>query len=116
MDAYFDEFKEKMENRFRIPKTLVDEYEKDICFLVDYDKTYIQIVQPRMAWVKPLPYEINIDEARDIIVALLNEPIDDKVSYFGTYNEAKDQIEVEFKIPQIFKRGRKKWKKYRRNL
>ena len=78
-----------MENRYRIPQTLVDEFEKEICFLVDCDKTYIQAVQPRVAWVKPLPYEINIDEARDIIVALLKEPVDAKASYFGTYDEAK---------------------------
>jgi hypothetical protein len=44
MDVYFDDFKAKMENRFRIPQTLVEEFEKDICFLVDYDKTYIQAV------------------------------------------------------------------------
>lgn len=41
VDAYFDEFRAKMENRHRIPQTLVDEFEKEICFLVDCDKTYI---------------------------------------------------------------------------
>jgi hypothetical protein len=112
MDAYFDDFKEKMQNRFRIPKTLVEEYEKDICFLVDYDKTYIQVVKLRMAWVKPLPYEVNIDETRDIIIALLNEPLDTKATHFGTYDEAKDIIEVEIKIPQILKRGRKRMEEF----
>lgn len=37
MDAYFENFKEKIQNRFRIPKQLVDDYEKDICFLVNCD-------------------------------------------------------------------------------
>ena len=41
MDAYFESFKEKMKNRFRIPQQLVDEYEEGICFLVDWDKVYI---------------------------------------------------------------------------
>lgn len=44
MDAYFNYFKQRIDNRFRIPQTLVEEYDKDICFLVDYDKTYIQAV------------------------------------------------------------------------
>lgn len=58
--------------------------------------------------VKPLPYEVNIDETRDIIIALLNELLDTKDGHFGTYDEAKERIEVKIKIPQILKRGRKK--------
>lgn len=107
MDAYFEDFKERMQSRYRIPKQLVEEYEKDICFLVDCDKVHIQAVQPRVAWVKPLSYEVNINETRDIIEALINEPINPKAIYFGTYEEAKDRITVEIKIPQILKRGRK---------
>ena len=61
MDAYFDNFKEKMQNIFKIPKQLVDDYEEDICFLVDFDNVDIQAVKRRTVWVKPLPYEINID-------------------------------------------------------
>lgn len=32
IDAYFDDFKAKMENRFTILKTLIEEYEKDMLF------------------------------------------------------------------------------------
>ena len=38
MDDYFDAFKENMNNRFRIPKKLVDDYRDDICFMVDSEK------------------------------------------------------------------------------
>ena len=38
MDNYFESFKEKMQNIFRVPRKLVEDYEKDICFMVDYDK------------------------------------------------------------------------------
>ena len=69
MDNYFEVFKEKMNNRFQIPPKLVEDYKDDICFMVDYDRVYIQEVIPRVAWVKPLPYEINTNEARDIIEA-----------------------------------------------
>ena len=78
MDSYFDSFKEKMNNRFQIPHKLVDDYKDDICFMVDSDRVCIQDVQPRVVWVKPLPYEVNIDETKDIIEALINEPIDPK--------------------------------------
>ena len=41
MDKYFEVFKKKMNNRFQIPPKLVEDYEDDICFMVDYDKVYI---------------------------------------------------------------------------
>ena len=46
---------------------------------------HIQAVRPRVAWVKPLGYEVNIDDTRDIIEALVNEPMDPKAPYFCTY-------------------------------
>lgn len=50
-------------------------------------------------WVKPLGYEVNIDETKDIIESLVNEPIDPKATYFGTYDQAKAKIELEIKLP-----------------
>ena len=67
----------------------MEDYKDDICFMVDCDRVYIQVVIPRVAWVKPLPYEINIDEARDIILALVNELAIPNILAFGTYDEAK---------------------------
>ena len=61
-----------------------------------------------MAWVKPLPYEINIDEAKDIIEALVNEPAIPNIPSFGTYEEAKKRIELSIKIPQAVSRGKKR--------
>ena len=82
MDAYFEKFKGRMHSMFRIPKQLVDDYEQNICFLVGCDKVHIQVVRPRIAWVKPLEYEVNIDETRDIIEDLINELVDPKDTYF----------------------------------
>ena len=107
MDNYCEVFKEKMNNRFQIPLKLVEDYKKDVCFMVDYDRVYIQAVRPRVAWVKPLPYEVNIDETKDIIEALVNEPIDPKLPVFGTYDEAKSRIELSIKIPQDLNRVKK---------
>ncbi|GLJ11594.1 hypothetical protein SUGI_0172270 [Cryptomeria japonica] len=63
---------------------------------------------PRVAWVKPLPYEINIDEARDIIEALINEPAIPNTPTFGTYDEAKARIELEIKLPKAITSTKRK--------
>lgn len=64
-----------------------------------------------MTWVKPLEYEINIDDTKDIIEALLNEHVDPKATYFTTYDEAKTRIELEIKLPQAINKGRKRVEK-----
>ena len=48
---------------------------------------------------KPLGYEVNIDETKDIIEKLVNEPVDPKVAYFGSYDEVKARIDLEIKLP-----------------
>ena len=53
-------------------------------------------------------YEVNIDETKDIIEALINEPINPKAAYFGTYEEAKARIELEVKFSQVVNKGRKR--------
>ena len=76
--------------------------------MVDYDKVYIQAVIPRVAWVKPLSYEINIDEFRDIIEVLVNEPANLNFPTFGTYEEAKKRIQLSIKILEALSRGKKR--------
>jgi hypothetical protein len=41
LDNYFEDFKERMNKRFRIPPKLVEDYKDDVCFMVDCDKVYI---------------------------------------------------------------------------
>lgn len=97
MDNYFNVLKDKMNNKFRIPKKLVEDYKDDVCFMVDCNKVKvnIQAVKARFVWVKPLSYKVNIDETKDIIETLFNELVD----HFGTYEEAKEIIELEIKLP-----------------
>ena len=102
-----------MNRKYRIPKKLLEDYKDDICFMVDCDKVYMQEVKPRVVWVKPLIYEVNIDDTKDIIEALLNEPIDPKAPYFGTCEEAKARIELEIKLPQVVNKGKKRIAKLR---
>ena len=108
IDSYFDAFKENMNNRFMIPQKFVENYRDDVCFMVDYENVYIQAIKPRTVWVKPLGYEVNIDETNDIIEALINEPINSKATYFGKYEEVKARIEMEIKLPRVVNKGRKR--------
>ena len=71
MTSYFEDFKKSMKQRLSILFLLVEKHVNDICFLVDIDFTYIQAAIPRVRWLRPLGYEINVDEASATITALL---------------------------------------------
>ena len=88
----FAKFKKSMKVTFRIPTSLFEAHVKDICFLVDTNSTYDQVVVPRVRWVKALPYEVNIDETSIAIIALLSEEVDKDAPYFGAFEEAKARI------------------------
>ena len=45
-----------------MPVLLVEQHYNDICFLVDSNDTYVQYSIPRVRWLRPLGYEINVDE------------------------------------------------------
>ena len=55
----------------RIVISLVGKHYNDIFFLVDIDYTYIQVVIPRVRWLRPLGYETNVDEALATITTFL---------------------------------------------
>ena len=41
MDNYFEDFKARMNKKFKILPKLVEDYKDDICFMVDCDRVYI---------------------------------------------------------------------------
>ena len=89
MTSFFENFKNSMKQRLMIPISLVEKHINDICFLVDIDYTYIQVAIPRVRWLRPLGYEINVDEASVAITALLVEDMDKEAKPFGTYDIVK---------------------------
>lgn len=54
---------------------MVEKHYNDICFLVDSNYTFVQAATPRVRWLSPLGYEINVDEASAAITVLLAEEI-----------------------------------------
>ena len=110
--SYFEEFKKSIKAIFRIPKSLVETHAKDICFLVDTNYTYAQVVVPRVRWLKDLPYEVKIDETSAAIIALFSKEVDKNAQNFGTYEETKERITTNLQITKVVRKNFKKIKNF----
>ena len=111
MTSYFEDFKKTMKQRLRILVSLVKNHVNDVCFLVDIDYTYIQAAILRIRWLRPLGYEINIDEASVEIKTFLVEEIDKSAPHFGTYDVVRSKVYMKLKIAFTIKRKDKLVKK-----
>ena len=74
---------------------------------MDEDHTYVQEAIPKVKWLKPFPYEINVDEASTTITALLEEDIDKSATSFGNYEEAKSRITIDLKTATVLRKKNK---------
>ena len=46
---------------------------------------YAQVVLLRVEWLRPMPYEVNVDEVARKVIEILVEDIDYSVKKFGRY-------------------------------
>ena len=67
----------------------MEQHYDDVFFLVYVDYTFVQETMPRVRWLRPLGYEINIDEALATITTLLAEEVDKIAKNFGNYDVVK---------------------------
>ena len=104
MKSYFEDFKKSMNERLKIPISLVEKYYNDIYFLVDIDYTYVQASTPRVRWLRPLGYEINVDEASVAIAIFLVEEVDKNAKIFGNYDVMKSMVEMVLKTTSTLKK------------
>lgn len=116
MTSYFEDFKKSMKQRLRITASLVEKHANEVCFLVDIDYTYIQAAIPRVRWLKPLGYEVNIDEASSAITPLLEKEIDKSAPHFGTYDVVRSKVDMEMKTSSTLKKKEKLVKKLKAKL
>ena len=116
MSIYFDDFKNAMKKRMRIPVSLVNQHENDICFLVDIDYTYIQVVIPRVIWLRPLGYELDVDQALVAITTLLTEEMDKNAKAFGTYDVFRSRVVTYLKTTTKIKKKEKLVKRIKKKL
>ena len=107
------ENEKNMKQKLRIPISLVEQHVNDVCFLVDIDYTYIQAAIPRIRWLRPLGYEMNIDEASATITIFLVEEIDKSAYHFGTYDMVMSKFDMEFKKTSTIKWKDKLVKKFK---
>ena len=76
----------------------------------------MQDVIPRVRWLRPLGYEINIDKAYVAIIALLSEEMDKEEKPFGTYDIVKSRVEIDLKTASTMKKKEKMVKKLKARL
>ena len=115
MTIYFDDFKNSMKKRMRIPVSLVDQHDNEFCFLVDIDFTYIQAVIPRVRWLRPLGYELDIDQTLVAITTFLVEETDKAAQHFGTY-DVKSRVVIDLKTTSATRRKDKLVKKLKKRF
>ena len=116
MTSYFEDFKKSMKQRMRIVVSLVEHHVNEICFLVDIDYTYIQVVVPWVRWIRPLGYELDVDQALAAITTLLIEEIEKAAKPFGTYDIVKSRVVTDMKIASTVKRKDKLIKKIKKKF
>ena len=94
----------------------MEQHINDMCFLVDIDHTYIQATLPRTRWLRPLGYELNIDEASIAITTFLAKEIDKSAKPFGTYDVVKSKVETGLKKTSMIKRKYKLVRKMKKKF
>ena len=57
--------------------------------------------------MRPLGYEINVDEASATIIALLLEEMDKEAKPFGTHDIVKSRVETDLKTTSVMKKKEK---------
>ena len=66
---------------------------------------------PRIRWLRPLGYEVNIDEASTTIKTLFSKEIHKQAKLFGTYDILKSRVDTNLKIASSMRKKDKIFKK-----
>ena len=64
----------------------------------------------------PLGYEINVDEASTVIIAILVEEMDEEAKSFRTYDIVNSRVEIDLKTTSAMKKKEKMVKKLKARL
>ena len=60
-----------MKQRYKISPYIIRKFKDDICFMVDTDFTYIELVEPRIAYVEPLGYDMTEEKVEWYVEVIL---------------------------------------------
>ena len=71
---------------------------------------------PKVRWLRPLPYEIDIDDVSATITTLLAEEPDKEATYFRTHDIVKSRENTNLKVASSMKKKDKIMKKLKSQL
>ena len=54
-------FQNKMKQRFRVSPSIFYKYKTDIFIMEEIDSTFLEVVELRLHFIKPLEYEVSDD-------------------------------------------------------
>lgn len=118
-----------MKKRVRIPKSLVEKYIDDICFIVETKKTYIEAIKPRVMYVELLGYEVRQKLIDGYVKGILEFHRYDKFDRWWTYGVKMSDVqqkltsrETKRKVDSVmrdnsnnFKMRKKEWEYLKKN-
>lgn len=81
---YFQAFKAKIKKKERLPQSIADKYEKEICFVIKKDEIWMETVLPRTFWVTEMGYEADVNIIETYAKALLAAPRESEEKVFGS--------------------------------
>lgn len=83
-----------MRQRERIPESIIDKYDKQICFLIKRDEVWMEAVRPRTVWIKEMAYEVDSHILESYAKILLDAPPESTEEIFGNAETIKKGVEV----------------------
>lgn len=79
----------RMNERIRIPKSVLGRFSRDINFFVSTDFCFMEAIEPKTVWISELDYEVLEEEVVHSIKVLLRRPKD--LSKLGLEDKTKTE-------------------------
>lgn len=96
-----------MKQRERIPQNIIDKYDKQICFVVKRDESWMEAVKPRTVWIIEMGYEVDSHKLDSYAKVLLDAPPEPSEEFFGNGDTIEKVVDMQKK-----RKKRKKRKKF----
>lgn len=92
---YLKNFQAIMKQRERIPQSIVDKYDKQICFVIKRDEIWMEAVKPRPFWVIEMGYEVESNILEYYAKILLDAPPEPTNKIFGTIETIESDVSIQ---------------------
>ena len=96
-----------MKKSYRIPPSLVEKYKDDICFMVETNFTYMEVVIPRMKFIEPMGYEMSAELIEGYAQIILQSKVDSSCPIWGIYANKIKEVQSKQAMHESQKKVRK---------